>query len=274
MLKTRVTHALSRSGLPDIDYALNPYIGCSHACTYCYARLYTRHEEASRYWGEVVVVKENIVDVLKREVRIYKPGVVGLSTITDPYQPVEAFYKLTRESIKILTSSGFHVSIQTKNTLVIRDLDVLVKYKDRVDVGFTITTLDDNLARVIEPYSSPPTTRAWALKTIAGKGVETWIFYGPVIPGLNDDDKNIQDILALAGESGSKVLVDYLHVKPFMKNPKHPLYDRISMVTREWWRKFIARVRSLCEKENVECIIGYAEPVKNTQTTLDKYLNL
>jgi len=270
VLFTKVSHGLSRSNLPDLDYALNPYIGCLHGCIYCYARLYTKQGEASSNWGKVVVVKENLLKVLREEVRKYRSGVVGLSTITDPYQPIEAIYRLTRGSLKILLKNGFHVSIQTKNTLVLRDLDLLIKYHNKVDVGFTITTLNTHIAKIIEPYSSPPYSRAKALKKIADKNIETWIFYGPVIPGLNDDLGTIREILNLAVETNSKVLIDNLHVKPFMKKPEHPLREYIVKLNRKWWGKFVEEVMKKCREYNIECIKGYAEPSKIT--TLDKYL--
>ena len=87
--RIKVKQALSRSGLPDIDYALNPYAGCYHGCIYCYARAYTRYKDAAQNWGQVIYIKENIVDVLRKEVRRKKKGIVGISTITDPYQPIE-----------------------------------------------------------------------------------------------------------------------------------------------------------------------------------------
>jgi len=274
VVEVRVEQALSRSGLPDIDYALNPYMGCSHACIYCYARLYTRHSEASREWGRVVVVKKNIVDVLSREVKLYKRGVVGVSTITDPYQPVEAIYGLTRKSIALLLESGFHVSIQTKNTLILRDLDMLAKHRDRVDVGFTITTPIKEVARVIEPHSPPPAARAQALKAISSMGIDTWIFYGPVIPELNDDRETVDWILEIARETRSRVLVDRLHIKPFMKSSDNVLSNLIAKATSKWWKSFTEFFMKKCNEMRVECIPGFAEPVKSCSASdkLDRYL--
>ncbi|HDJ83372.1 MAG TPA: radical SAM protein, partial [Desulfurococcaceae archaeon] len=115
----KVKEALSKSGLPDLDYALNPYMGCWHSCIYCYARLYTWYKEIADNWGRIIAVKENIVEVLRREIK-YKPrGIVGVGTITDAYQPVEALYEITQKSLKVLFSAGFHASIQTKNPLIL-----------------------------------------------------------------------------------------------------------------------------------------------------------
>jgi len=138
-----VKTALSNSGLPDLDYALNPYIGCQHGCLYCYAPNYISDIDVKANWGKVIIVKENIGDILHEEVLKKKRGAVGIGTITDAYQPQESIYGLTRLSLKILLNHGFRVSIQTKSTLIIRDIDLLLKFRNKVDVGFTLTSLDD-----------------------------------------------------------------------------------------------------------------------------------
>ncbi len=269
----KVKEALSRSGLPDLDYALNPYIGCWHVCIYCYARLYTGDRRVSENWGNIVLVKENIVETLRREVRRKKPGVVGVGTITDAYQPVEAMYELTRKSILILLENGFHTSIQTKNPLVLRDLDILKKYKDRVDVGFTITTLDEGTARIIEPRAPPPKARAKALERISEEGVETWLFYGPIIPGINDDEETISSLVELARQTGSTLYYDKLRVKRFMEKPDHPLYIVAERAKRYPWRKLYARIREVCRRRGVKCMPGMEyKTVEGQVNTLDKYM--
>ncbi|HDD26449.1 MAG TPA: radical SAM protein, partial [Acidilobales archaeon] len=181
----RVKSALSRSGLKEIDYALNPYLGCYHSCIYCYARDFTRYEEVAKNWGEVIYVKINLLDVLRREVKRLPKGVVGVATITDPYQPIEATYRLTRGSLEILKRYGFKVSIQTKSPLVLRDKDIIEP--KQFDVGVTIITMDKDVAKVVEPKAPPPTDRVRILKEISELGVETWLFMGPIIPCLTDN---------------------------------------------------------------------------------------
>ncbi len=155
MIEIKVKTALSKSGLKELDYALNPYLGCRFSCVYCYARYFSPTEVKER-WGEVVVVKSNLLEVLRREVAIKRKGVVGVSTITDPYQPIESERKLTRGSLKILLESGFRVSIQTKSPLVLRDLDLLLSHKEKVDVGLTITTANRDLSKTLEPLAPLP----------------------------------------------------------------------------------------------------------------------
>jgi len=281
-VRIKVHSALSKSLLPDLDYALNPYVGCYHACAYCYARGYVgRYVDAGEHWGEVVYVKENLIDVLRIEVKRFRVGVVGISTITDPYQPIELKEELTRRSLNVLLSSGFRVSVQTKSDLVLRDLDILRRFKDRVDVGFTITSPNDSLMRPLEPRSPIPSRRAEALRRISSEGIETWIFYGPVIPYVNDGDDEVSEILKLAKETGSKVLIDKLHVKPWIVKSLGDALSRIvgkelalRILNRDfissWWSSFKRRVLKKCLDYGVKCYPQLAEPPpKYSKSLLD-----
>lgn len=255
-IRVRVSHALTKSGLYDLDYAYNPYSGCTHACLYCYARYYTPYKEAAENWGEVVYVKENIVEILSREVRRLKPGVVGVSTTTDPYQPVEADESLTRKGLEVILRAGFRVSIQTKSPLVTRDLDLLTLYRGVVDVGFTITTLDDDVASVIEPRAPPPSERGQALAKIAGAGLETWIFLGPILRGVNDSEESIREVAELALETGSKLYYDYLRLKPGLEMRLAPIlaeYPYAAQTPISWQRAVGERVERVCREVGVTC---------------------
>ncbi|MEM2025319.1 MAG: radical SAM protein [Desulfurococcaceae archaeon] len=254
---TNVSSALSKSGLPGLDYALNPYVGCSHGCTYCYARLYTRDRRISQNWGKVVAIKQNLVDVISREAKRAKPGLVGVGTITDPYQPVESVFKLTRSCVEVLLNNKFRVSIQTKNTLVLRDIDVLSARTELVDVGFTITTFNDKVARAIEPRSSPPSARALALERLSSAGVKTWVFYGPIIPGLNDDEVTLDLIASLSSRTGSILYFDQINVKPFMRSTEHELYRYIPLRTRVWWKNVKDRIYKKCRDYGIVCRPGF-----------------
>ena len=213
---------------------------------------------------------------MKKEIRRFGVGVVGVSTITDPYQPIEDELRLTRSCIVVLLRSGFHVSIQTKSDLVLRDLDIINRFTNRVDVGLTITTMDNYIAKVIEPKSPPPSRRVRALRRISDLGVETWIFYGPVIPHINDSEDDVEHIIGLAKETKSKVLVDAIHVRkeilPTLSRALEALgkewvikelrKDKLS----KWWLKFKEEVLRKCNQEKVECIPTYAEPPPKTKT--------
>jgi DNA repair photolyase len=157
----------------------------------------------------------DIPRVLEREIRNKKRGVVGVSTVTDPYQPVEAKLCLTRSCLEVLLSKNFPVCIQTKSSLVLRDLDLIRQFKD-AEVGLTITTLDGELSNILEPGASPPSARLKALKSLADEGIVTWAFIGPIVPGVLDKDR-LPDLLTAVKETGiSRVMLDKLRLKPGM----------------------------------------------------------
>uniref|UniRef100_A0A7J2TKC0 Radical SAM protein n=1 Tax=Archaeoglobus fulgidus TaxID=2234 RepID=A0A7J2TKC0_ARCFL len=243
VLRRKVRKAIGRSKLPELDYTVNPYIGCAHGCIYCYARLYCEKDIADN-WGKIVVVKENICEILSRELRNLRRGIVALSTATDAYQLLEEKEKLTRKILGILLENGFRVSIQTKSPLVLRDIDILVENAEMVDVGFTITTLRDDLAKEIEPNAPLPSERAKALKKISMEGIRTWIFLGPIIPG-----ENFEEIVELAKETESHLYYDKYRIKPFMTSG---LARELAEKARkfDWYGEF-RKIKSYCESLGV-----------------------
>ncbi|MEM4461979.1 MAG: radical SAM protein, partial [Candidatus Bathyarchaeia archaeon] len=152
-------YALIPSRLPDVDYALNPYVGCEHGCIYCYGRSMLRGRVEALSWGRFVKVKRNIHRILAKEVRSGRfKGVIGIGTVTDPYQPLESRYMLTRQCVEVLSDVGdIHVTIQTKSDLIVRDVDLIKP--SLFDVGVTITTMDEDIAKIIEPKAPPPSRR-------------------------------------------------------------------------------------------------------------------
>jgi DNA repair photolyase len=208
-------------------------------------------------WGKFVRAKENIAEVLAREVRRKPKGTVGVSTVCDPYQPLEAKLKLTRKCIEVLAKHGFPVSIQTKSSLVLRDVDLIVPKK--FDVGVTITTMNRELASKIEPRASPPDARAQVLEEFSSRGVETWIFLGPLIPDLNDDRDSIRQIIKVAKKTRSRLLYDKLNLRrwvlerlgPVIEQERPGLADRLSSLVSmgsEWWRETCSMVESTCRE--------------------------
>ncbi len=271
-LRARCRKALSKSGLPDLDYALNPYIGCEHGCIYCYGRCYAPPHVAER-WGELIVVREGIDAVLRREVARVKPGIVGVGTISDAYQPIEEREELTRKCIEVLLKHGFRVSVQTKSSLVARDVDLL--RDPRVDVGITITFIDDTKARIFEPRASPPSDRIEVARYLKSRGIENlWIFYGPVIPGVNDDEETFREILSIAKELSSVLYIDALHPKKFMFE-KGVLSKEAKLVKSAWFRKKIEEMFRKCAEVGVVCKPGFegdADARRSGIAKLDEYL--
>jgi len=252
----RVKEVLTPSGLPDIDWAFNPYVGCLHGCVYCYGRDYTRDKEVARYWGEVVCIKENAVNLLRREVKRKKLGVVGVGTITDAYQPIELEYELTKSSLKVLLSSGFSISIQTKSDLILRDKELLSKYRSRVDVGVTITTMNESIAKLLEPNAPPPSRRAMVLDELSRLGISTWVFLGPIVPGFTDDLNTIREVVEVAASTNSELYYDKLRVKNFMLTHDHPLHQAARKALRYKWRKLFKVITDVCRRYNIKCGIG------------------
>ncbi|MFH1328377.1 MAG: radical SAM protein, partial [Candidatus Bathyarchaeota archaeon] len=164
--------ALSRSNLPGLRYTFNPYIGCKHGCLYCYVADVLRKRTMSLNWGQMVQAKENIIELLKKDVQKNLHGIVGISTVTDPYQPAEKTLELTRQALFIFHEWRFPVSIQTKSDLVVRDLDIMKS--DLFDVGITISCLDDEFCKIFEPGAPLPQRRIQALEEISSRGINTW----------------------------------------------------------------------------------------------------
>ncbi len=177
---------LNRTSLP-ADYAVNPYLGCVNGCVYCYARYMVKNASKPGKWGEFTEVKENAVSVLCRELKRKKRGRVYFSSVTDAYQPVEEKTGLTRELLDLLVKLRFPIAIQTKSTLVLRDMDIFKRAeKEKITVGFSITTLDDSAGKAFEPRASLPSERIKALEKLKEEGVQTFCMIAPVLPGITD----------------------------------------------------------------------------------------
>ena len=184
--EVKCKNALVKSRIDGVDYALNPYTGCQHGCVYCYAEFMKKYTNHNEDWGKFVDVKINIADRLREQVKKTKPGVVMVGTVTDAYQPLEEKYQLTRKSLEILADFDFPVSIQTKSDLVLRDIDILKKIKDR-EVGFTITCADPDVEKMFEPGSSNLERRFEALAKLKESDIPTFVFFGPILPYFSDD---------------------------------------------------------------------------------------
>ena len=206
MLTIKETQAKSILNKSQIfDYCVNPYTGCQVSCRYCYAALFMRrysgHKEA---WGEFVDVKINAPEALGKQLQRAKRGKVWISSVCDPYQPLEAKYELTKRCLKELLEKQFPVNIQTKSKLVLRDLDLLKDFKD-IEVGFTITTNDENIARSFEPGAASVAERFYSLEKLYSSGIRTFAFIGPLLPG--DPEKLVSDLAGLV----DKVFIDRMN---------------------------------------------------------------
>jgi DNA repair photolyase len=202
---------LQKSGIPGISYVLNPYTGCTHGCVYCYARFMRRFTGHTEPWGQFLDVKVNAPEVLRKTLQRRKTPLsegVFLSSVTDLYQPAEAKYQLTRRILEVLLEFQVPVDILTKSDLVLRDLDLLQQFT-HCHVGLSLMTTDDDLARRMEPFATPPTRRLQALHTLCTAGLTTYAFISPYVPSLS----NLEHIVtALAGKV-SEIGVEALNIK-------------------------------------------------------------
>jgi DNA repair photolyase len=164
------------------DYVINPYVGCQHACNYCYVRFIKKFSGHKEPWGGFVDIKINAADLLQVEIRKKKCGTVWVSGLCDPYQPLEAEYKLTRKCLEILAYNNWPVVIQTRSSLVLRDLDILKGAKD-FEVGLTITTADDEIRKLFEPNAPAIKERLSTLEELHQSGIRTYAMIAPILPG-------------------------------------------------------------------------------------------
>ncbi|MCL4329419.1 MAG: radical SAM protein [Candidatus Thermoplasmatota archaeon] len=248
----KASSALGKSGMKELDYAFNPYSGCLHSCDYCYAMDFTK-TGVDIPWGEYVYVRTNIVELLRRDAVSKRKGIVGVSTITDPYQAVEGKYRITRESIPILCSNGFHVSIQTKSPLILRDLDILTRYRRNLDAGFSIATPYADRAIQMERRAPSPRARIKALERLSSEGIKTWIFLGPIFPGFNDTDGEFSEIAEIALSTGSRIIYDsYNHFRgsdTALKKNGHVPY----LFSREQYAEAERKLLMICNRKGVRC---------------------
>ncbi|MDP1629729.1 MAG: radical SAM protein [bacterium] len=167
------------------NWTINPYVGCQHACFYCYAIFMKRFSGHKENWGEFVDVKINAPELLTEEIKRKKAGRVWISGVCDPYQPIEKKYELTKKCLEVLQKNDWPVTIQTKSPLVLRDLALLKKFKE-IEVGLTITTADEKIRKIFEPEVSSVEERIKALDKLHQKGIKTYVMIAPLLPKAED----------------------------------------------------------------------------------------
>jgi DNA repair photolyase len=240
---------IARNDSPDIgfDASINPYRGCSHGCVYCYAR--PTHEylglSAGLDFESRILVKQDAPELLRKELSSprWNPQVLSMSGVTDPYQPVERRLRITRRCLGVLAEFRNPVIIVTKNYLVTRDLDLLSELAshDAAAVAFSLTTLDDDLRRIMEPRTSRPARRLAAVEKLAAGGIPVGVMTAPVIPGLNDHE--LPNLLSAAAEAGA-TFAAYVPVRlPYAVAPLFE--DWLARHFPERKDKVLNRVRSM-----------------------------
>jgi DNA repair photolyase len=184
-------------------YGINPYTGCQHACSYCYAHFMKRFTGHREPWGQFVDIKINAPDLLRKEITRKKMDTVWISGVCDPYQPLEGRYQLTRQCLQILAQNNWPVVVQTRSPLVLRDIDIL-KQGHAFEIGFSITTADDSIRKLFEPNAPSIRERVRALDELHRAGIKTFAMIAPILP----EAENLAEILA---GKVDKVLLDRMN---------------------------------------------------------------
>jgi len=213
--------ALNRvRGMP-FGWSLNPYMGCAHRCTFCYVRAF--EARADRPWddryGSSIRVKTNVAEVLRRELArpSWQNEPVAIGAATDPYQPAEGRYRLTRACIEAFASAASPFSIITRGPLIVRDVDVLAEAARRADVSvtFSVPTLDREIWRRTEPGTSPPRQRLRALSMLVEAGIDARVGMAPILPGLSDRPELLAEVVREARAAGATgIWANLLYLRP------------------------------------------------------------
>ena len=227
--------ALNRVTGMGFEWSLNPYMGCAHRCTFCYVRAFERRADrpADERYGQSIRVKINVAEVLDRELgrRGWTRSSVAIGAATDPYQPAEGRYRLTRRCLEVLCAHRNPFALITRGTLVVRDIDVLAEASRRanVTVNLSVPTLDERVWRATEPGTPPPRQRIRAVATLVRAGIRAGIAIAPILPGLSDHPEQLAAVVRAAREAGAThVWAIPLHLRPGTRE------HFLAALAREW----------------------------------------
>jgi DNA repair photolyase len=214
-------------------WTVNPYRGCTHSCHYCFARAYHTYLDmgVGDDFSSKIVVKTNVVEVLRRELASPKWTAehVAMGTATDPYQHCEGRYQLTRCVLEALADFANPMSMLTKSTMILRDLDLFRRLNEvtSVTVSMSVGTLDERVRRVVEPGTPPGRRRLEILRRFADAGIRTSVLVAPILPGLTDDDEHLDEVLAACADAGVATAAPIvLHVRTTIREHFIPWLER------------------------------------------------
>jgi DNA repair photolyase len=223
---------ITKSKLPDTDFVVNPYTGCAFACMYCYACFMGRFVgEDKTAWGEYVYVKKNAVELFNKDLKKLQSkqvcGSIFLSSVTDPYQNCEHKYQLTRGILQSIAAADYNgvISILTKSPLVLRDVDIIKEIKN-IEVGLTITSLNDKLSRRLEVHAPSTASRLKTLHELNKLGVKTYCFIGPLLPHFKNHPSELESLISGIANAGVKyVYVEHINLKKYISDSLVALND-------------------------------------------------
>jgi DNA repair photolyase len=213
--------ALNRVQNMGFEWSLNPYMGCAHRCAFCYVRAFEQRADrpADGRYGWSIRVKVNVVEVLRTELgrASWKRDTVVIGAATDPYQPAEGRYRLTRRSIEALAAARNPLGVITRGPMIVRDIDVLqhAAARAKVTVNFSIPTLDEAVWNATEPGTAPPRQRMRALRMLVDAGIDAGVGMAPILPGISDHPEQLAAVVRAAREAGAtRVWSNLLYLKP------------------------------------------------------------
>jgi len=227
--------ALNRvKGMP-FDWSLNPYMGCAHRCTFCYVRAFEQRADrpSDNRYGASIRVKVNVGLVLRAELTrpSWRHEGIVIGAATDPYQPAEGRYRLTRQCLEALRDAANPFSVITRGPLIVRDVDLLAEASRRADVSvtFSVPTVDDDVWRTTEPGTAPPRQRLHALRTLVDAGVRASVGMAPLLPGLSDHPSSLERVVVAAREAGAcGIWANLLYLRPGTRE------HFLSCLERDW----------------------------------------
>jgi DNA repair photolyase len=231
-------------GMP-FRWSLNPYMGCVHRCTFCYVRHFEQRADrpSDDRYGRSIRVKTNVAEVLRRELArpTWQRETVSIGAATDPYQPAEGRFELTRACLIELAAAWTPFSIITRGPLIVRDIDVLQEAFGRAEVAvyFSIPTLDERVWRTTEPGTAPPRSRLGAIRRLSDAGVEVGVGMAPILPGLSDRPEQLEEVVREARAAGARsIWANVLYLRPGTR-------EHFLQVLADDWPEEVARYEQL-----------------------------
>lgn len=238
----------TRTKLPGIKYSINQYVGCGHRCVYCYARYMSRWKKYGQ-WGTWIEVKTNAPELVRERIR----GELTMSSVSDPYQPLEKEIILTRKVLENIDKDT-KISILTKSDLILRDIDILKKFKN-LDVGLTVNCFPEKTRKILEPHAPSNEKRIEALKILNEEGIKTFCFISPVIPKLTEVRKTLQETKGIVNYYLIEVLNTRLggeNLRKILKNNFSESYGYLE--DREKMEEFVESLKIYVEEKEIPLI--------------------
>lgn len=251
---------LTKSNIPSVDLVVNPYVGCEHACIYCYAEFMKRFTDHHEPWGSFLDAKINAPNLVKPRGK-YRDKNVLLSSVTDPYTPHERKYELTRKILEKLIPHQPNITILTKSELVVRDIDIFKKFRN-IDIGISISTMNNEYMKQLEPRASLPFRRFNALKQCKEAGLPTHVFISPIFPYITE----IEEIMKTTVDYVDYFMFENLNVRPnnrkrvfnFIQENQPELRKKYQIIYNRppdftYWELLSKEIEDLSKKYQKEC---------------------